>query len=150
MKTIRILILTLALASLLATCRSSEQPSSGCTVFTISKGERVFFGSNDDYINPDSYYWVDPGTDGKYGVIWIGMPDNVQQGVNEAGLAYDSNGLPRVDTNSHPERLPVSGDYTSYPIRILNECATVAQVIAWVKVHQWHAYMHDQMQFDDD
>jgi hypothetical protein len=27
---------------------------SGCTVFTISKGEQVFFGGNDDYINPDS------------------------------------------------------------------------------------------------
>jgi hypothetical protein len=30
--------------------------SSGCTVFTISRGEQVFFGGNDDYINPDSYY----------------------------------------------------------------------------------------------
>jgi hypothetical protein len=51
---------------------------SGCTVFTISKGENVFFGGNDDYINPDSYYWVDPGDSVNYGVIWIGEPDNVQ------------------------------------------------------------------------
>jgi hypothetical protein len=27
---------------------------SGCTVITISKGENVFFGGNDDFINPDS------------------------------------------------------------------------------------------------
>ena len=27
---------------------------SGCTVFTVSRGDQVFFGGNDDYINPDS------------------------------------------------------------------------------------------------
>ncbi len=127
----------------------STKPASGCTVFTVSKGEQVFFGGNDDYINPDSYYWVDPGNATNYGVIWIGTPDNVQQGVNEKGLAYDANGLPRVDTNPHLEREPVSGGYQAYPIHILHECATVEDVIAWVNTHQWHTYMHDQMQFAD-
>jgi len=122
---------------------------SGCTVFTISKGEQVFFGGNDDYINPDSYYWVDPGNAGNYGAIWIGTRDDVQQGVNEMGLAYDANGLPRVDTNPHLEREPVLGGYSSYPIDILHECATVEEVIQWVNTHQWHSYMHDQMHFAD-
>ena len=36
----------------------SKEPPSGCSVFTVSKGDRVFFGGNDDYIHPDSYYWV--------------------------------------------------------------------------------------------
>jgi hypothetical protein len=127
----------------------SLDPPSGCTVFTVSQGDRVFFGGNDDYINPDSYYWVDLGGAQGYGAIWIGTSDNVQQGVNEMGLAYDANGLPRVDTNPHPERKPVSGSYSSYPIQILRECATVAEVIEWVNTHQWHSYMHDQMQFAD-
>jgi hypothetical protein len=121
----------------------------GCTVFTLSKGDQVFFGGNDDYIESDSYFWVDPSGIDRYGAIWIGLPDNVQQGVNEMGLAYDANGLPRVDVNSHPERQPVSGGYTSYPIQILRECATVTEVIEWVKTHRWHTYMHDQMQFAD-
>jgi hypothetical protein len=125
-----------------------ETPA-GCTVFTVSKGDRVFFGGNDDYINPDSYYWVDPGGAQGYGAIWTGTPDNVQQGVNEKGLAYDANGLPRVDVNPHPEREPVSGGYSSYPIQILRQCATVEEVIAWVNRHQWHSYMHDQLQFAD-
>ena len=120
-----------------------------CSVFTVSKGNRVFFGGNDDYINPDSYYWVDPGGAENYGAIWIGTRDNVQQGVNEKGLAYDANGLPRVDVNPHLEREPVAGDYNIYPIRILHECATVEEVINWVNTHQWHSYMHDQMQFAD-
>jgi hypothetical protein len=128
---------------------SSGEPSPGCTVFTVSKGGQVFFGGNDDYINPDSYYWVDPGGIERYGAIWIGTRDNVQQGVNEKGLAYDANGLPRVDVNPHLERQPVSGGYTSYPIHILHECATVEEVITWINTHQWHSYMHDQMQFAD-
>jgi hypothetical protein len=129
------------------TC-NGEIPS-GCSVFTVSKGDRVFFGGNDDYINPDSYYWVDPGIGSNYGAIWIGTRDNVQQGVNEKGLAYDANGLPRVDVNPHLEREPVVGDYNIYPIRILHECATVDEVINWVNTHQWHSYMHDQMHFAD-
>ena len=123
--------------------------SSGCTIFTISKGDQVFFGGNDDYINPDSYYWVDPGDGDNYGAIWIGTRDNVQQGVNEKGLAYDANGLPRVDTNPHLEREPVSGGYSSYPIQILHESATVEEVISWVNTHQWHSYMWDQLHFAD-
>jgi hypothetical protein len=119
---------------------------SGCSVFTIAKGDQVFFGGNDDYIHPDSYYWVDPQG---YGAIWIGTPDNVQQGVNSKGLAYDGNGLPRVDVNPHLERIPVSGGYSSYPIQILRENATVEEVITWVNTHQWHSYMHDQLHFAD-
>ena len=46
----------------------------GCTVFTVSKGDKVFFGGNDDYINSDSYYWVDPGRRSGYGAIWVGYP----------------------------------------------------------------------------
>lgn len=128
---------------------SADTLPAGCTVFTLSKGDQVFFGGNSDYIEADSYYWVDPGTSERYGAIWVGVPDNVQQGVNEMGLAYDANGLPRVNVNSHPERKPVDGGYTSYPVQILRECATVTEVIEWVKTHRWHTYMHDQLQFAD-
>jgi len=120
-----------------------------CTVITVSKGDQVFFGGNDDYIHPDSYYWVDPGNGNHYGVVWIGQPDNVQQGINEKGLAYDSNGLPRTNVNPHTERLPVRGGYTRYPIQILHECATVKEVVDWVGSHAWHTFMHDQMHFAD-
>jgi hypothetical protein len=136
-------------ASAIPALETAHPTDSRCSVFTLAKGEQVFFGGNDDYIHPDSWYWVDPGDGVRFGVVWIGEPDNVQQGVNERGLAYDSNGLPRVDVNPHSEREPVTGSYTSYPIHILHECATVAEVIAWVETHEWHTYMHDQMQFAD-
>lgn len=82
--------------------------AAGCSVFTVSKSDEVFFGGNDDYTNPDSYYWVDPAGKDRYGVIWIGEPDNVQQGINDQGFAHDANGLPRIAVNPHLERAPVS------------------------------------------
>ena len=129
---------------------SQQLPGSGCTVITISKGDSVFFGGNDDFINPDSYYWVEPGDSSRYGVIWIGEPDNPQQGVNEKGLAYDSNGLPRVDVNPHSERIPVEGGYYhQYCMQIMHECSTVEEVTRWVSLHQRPPYMHDQLHFAD-
>ena len=125
-------------------------PPRGCTIFTVSQGDRVFFGGNGDWINFDSnYYWVDPGGAIGYGAIYFGVPSNVQQGFNEKGLAYDSNGLPQAPVNVHPGRKPVYGSYTRYPIQILRSCATVEEVIAWVQEYRWHEAMHDQMHFAD-
>ena len=133
-----------------ASAMAQQQPVSGCTVITISKGDSVFFCGNDDFVNPDSYYWVEPGDSSRYGVIWIGKPDNPQQGVNEKGLAYDSNGLPRVDVNPHSERIPVAGEYYHhYCMQIMHECSTVEEVIRWVGLHQRPPYMHDQLHFAD-
>ena len=64
---------------------SEDRIPSGCTVITISKGNNVFFGGNNDFINPDSWYFVEQGDSSKYGVVWIGTPDNPQQGINEKG-----------------------------------------------------------------
>jgi hypothetical protein len=129
---------------------SQQLPGAGCTVITISKGDSVFFGGNDDYILSDSYYWVEPGDSSRYGVIWIGTPDNPQQGVNEKGLAYDANGLPRMDVNPHSERIPVLGEYYHhYCMQIMHECSTVEEVVNWVSIHQHLPYMHDQLHFAD-
>jgi hypothetical protein len=132
----------------LPTCSDSD--FSQCTIFTVSQGERVFFGGNGDWVNFDSnYYWVDPGSDTSYGAIYFGVPENVQQGFNEKGLAYDANGVPIAPVKEHPGREPVYGSYASYSIQILQECATVEEVIEWVQEHQWHEQMHDQLHFAD-
>ena len=161
-KTIRVIALILALVGLLAACQPGGavpqapcgtfcdgEPPEGCSVFTVAKGDRVFFGGNDDYIEPDSYYWVEPGQGDDYGVVWIGTPDNVQQGVNERGLAYDSNGLPEVEMNPHRERTPWSGHMGSAPMHILHECATVEEVIEWVQTHQVWPQNNGQTQYAD-
>jgi len=147
-----ILALPLSGQGILSATKSHDDRTipSGCTVITISKGDKVFFGGNDDYINPDSWYWVEQGDSSRYGVIWIGTPDNPQQGINEKGLAYDANGLPRFEVNPHTERTPVRGEYYhNYIMQIMHECSTVEEVIGWANKHQRFPYMHDQMHFAD-
>jgi hypothetical protein len=42
-----------------------------CTAITVSAGDRVFIGGNDDYHNCDSTYWIDPGhAAGHEGLGW--------------------------------------------------------------------------------
>ena len=145
----RIILITILQLCCLALISQKKVPS-GCSVITISKDGSVFFGGNDDYINPDSYYWVQQGDSSRHGVIWIGTPDNPQQGVNEKGLAYDANGLPRFEVNPHTERIPVTGEYYhNYLMQIMHECSTVTEVIEWANKHQRFPYMHDQMHFAD-
>jgi predicted dienelactone hydrolase len=120
-----------------------------CTILTVSRGDRVFFAGNNDYTSRDITYWVDPGNGAHYGAIYFGEPDDVQQGFNQKGLAYDANGLPEAPVASHPGREPVEGGYTSYPVHILRECATVKEVIGWVQKHRWHTAMRDQLHFAD-
>ena len=130
--------------------RCCDPPFQGCTIFTVSQGDRVFFGGNGDWINFDgNYYWVDPGSDRRYGAIYFGVPENVQQGFNEKGLAYDANGLPQAPVTSHGGRWPLPGGHSSCFIQILRECATVEEVIAWMRKHRWHEAMHYQMHFAD-
>jgi hypothetical protein len=121
----------------------------GCTVLTISQRGNVFFSGNDDFDSRDKAYWVDPGDETSYGAIYFGAPDNIQQGFNEKGLAYDANGLPSSRVTAHDGVLPGPKGYALYPIAILKECATVTEVIEWVAEHRWHSAMLDQLHFAD-
>jgi hypothetical protein len=150
------LFMLIAVSEICAQQMYSDEPSdnkafhSGCSIITISKGDSVFFAGNDDYINPDSYYWVEPGDSSRYGVIWIGTPDNPQQGVNEKGLAYDANGLPRFELKPHPEQIAVKGEYYHhYIMQIMHECSKIEEVVRWANLHQHYPYMHDQLHFAD-
>jgi hypothetical protein len=103
-----------------------------CTIFTAAYGETVLFGNNEDYINPNTYYWVVPGSGaGNYGCIFFGF-DNFypQGGINEKGLAYDANALRPTPMNPHPELPRNPGRNLE---RLLRKCATVEEALKWYK-----------------
>jgi hypothetical protein len=62
----------------------SDYVPESCTIFTSSYGDTVLFGNNEDYINPNTYYWVVPLSSGDYGAVYFGF-DNFwpQGGINE-------------------------------------------------------------------
>lgn len=73
--------------------------ASGCSVFTVAKGDRIYFGGNDDYINPDSYYWVDPSGASRLSSLerpGLGQRRNDHTFVAEA-VVVDSSELCRPD-----------------------------------------------------
>ena len=117
-----------------------------CTIFTASYGDRVLFGNNEDWINPNTYYWVVPSRGGDYGVVYFGF-DNFwpQGGINEKGLAYDVNALPKVALNPHPELPRVENPFYEF----LKKCSTVEEIIDLVESYSWESSWRAQLHIAD-
>lgn len=117
-----------------------------CTIFTASYGNRVLFGNNEDWINPKTYYWVVPPRGADYGVVYLGF-DNLwpQGGINEKGLAFDVNALPKAPLNPHPERPKVTHPFYAF----LKTCSTVEEVMDRVKSHSWERAWRAQLHVAD-
>jgi len=107
-----------------------------CTIFCISKGSFVFFGNNEDWKNPQTYVWVEPPGEGKYGVLCVGFDDfGPQGGINEKGLAFDGNALPSIPIKTYPDRVQPTEAIVNKII--MRECATVEEAIILARAHDW-------------
>ena len=51
----------------------SNQAPESCTILTASHGDKVLFGNNEDWINPNTYYWTVPRTNDTFGVVYFGF-----------------------------------------------------------------------------
>ncbi|MCB0644889.1 MAG: hypothetical protein KDC44_24755, partial [Phaeodactylibacter sp.] len=115
-----------------------------CTIFSASIGDKVLFGNNEDYYKPKTYLWTDPATAEKYGCVYLGFKDYSHQGgINEKGLCFDANALPKAKINLHSELAPppfYAPPYQDYmiwlPVLILRKAATIEEAIALVKKYQ--------------
>ena len=115
-----------------------------CTIFSVSIGDKVLFGNNEDYKNPNTCYWTEPGDSNYYGCLYIGFEgDQLQGGINEKGLCFDANSLPGSKINPHSElpcppiAPPPYEKYTIWaPVTILREAATVDEAIEIANKYQ--------------
>lgn len=124
----------------------SSQDLISCTIFTASFGKRVLFGNNEDWNKPVSYYWVEPSGHDKFGVVFFGFGNFWPQGgVNEKGLAFDVNALPRTPLNPHPEKPKIDKPLYSF----LRTCATVEELIEKVKSYNWERRWKSQVHVAD-
>lgn len=58
----------------LAACGAKATPGPrSCTVFAAAYDDTVLFANNEDYVNPNTYYWVVPSSDGNYGGVYVGV-----------------------------------------------------------------------------
>jgi len=107
-----------------------------CTIFSITYGESALFGNNEDWLNPLTYYWVEPPSQNNYGILYFGF-DNLfpQGGINEKGLAFDGNALPGITLQKYREGLKPSQAIVNN--LIMQKCATVSEAIEMAKSYDW-------------
>ncbi len=138
--------------------------SSSCTIFTVSLGDTVLFGNNEDYKLNNAYRWYVPaqnvstnyfGDKEIFGAVFFGFDNNdfpdvdtwEQGGMNEFGLCYDANGLPDIQLNLDPL---ASYPYTSHALaQVLWDCKDVEDVIAWFQNHKWEGQLGGQFHYAD-
>jgi hypothetical protein len=107
-----------------------------CTIFTVAQDETVLFGNNEDWHSPDLLIGFYPASAAGYGSVHVGFrhPDgSIEFGgaMNDQGLAWDVNGLPRAALNPHPERR-YSHATDNYLSTITKKAATVAEALRMV------------------
>ena len=108
----------------------------GCSIFTFCFGEKVFFCGNLDHPNPDGYIRFWPASVEGYGGLLHGYFAKLDEqswiafegGMNEKGLSFDTNGLPEVAMNPHPERTS-SWESDNFWYRLLKTCSNVNEAI---------------------
>jgi hypothetical protein len=125
--------------------KSSTNPVPGsCTIFSASVGDKVFYANNEDYYKSHTYLWTNEATDENYGCIYLGFKDYSHQGgINEKGLCFDANALPKSTIKLHLElespphyEVPYDEYMMWLPVFILRKAATVKEAIEIAKKYQ--------------
>jgi len=126
-----------------------SSPAFGCSIFMASLDGQVLFGNNIDDGNPNTYYEIVPASEPHdYGFVTLGF-NQPQGGLNEAGLAFDTNAVspaplnPEPDLPSHPEG-PI-GIVTE----ILRTTATVEEALEVARRYSWGEELRNQWFFAD-
>ena len=121
--------------------------TSACTIFTVSSGDKVLFGNNEDWSNPNTYIWFELPKEGKFGGVFVGFDDFLSQGgMNEYGLCFDVNALPQMTLTYHPDLLFSRGWIVKY---LIDNCKNVSQVISMAQDYNWGSSMAYQVHFAD-
>jgi len=121
---------------------ASERPSEdeggiGCSIFVVQVGDSVWFGNNVDDGNPRTFYSISPARgEGEYGYITLGF-NQPQGGLNEAGLAFDTNAVPSAALISHPELPRHAQGAIGIVLEILRYAATVEQALEIAESYHW-------------
>ena len=105
-----------------------------CTGFYITRGNKIYAGNNEDSHNPRTKMWIMPGENGSYGRIFFGYDDyNPQGGINEKGLFFDGFATEPKKVLKSLGKPHYDKIYDNFQNEILSTCATVDEVIAFVR-----------------
>lgn len=123
--------------------------TTACTIITASNGETVLFGGNEDQKKNSSFLVVD--TSGTFGVVyfatpWKQWPLAMQMGINEMGLSFDANLIPREKLTLHPEKNP---QHEWVITQLMREVSTVEEVLSKIFTYNFGDSIIYQVHFAD-
>ena len=112
-----------------------------CSIFTAVQSENVLFGDNFDYHQGDLVIGFYPASSEGYGSIHFGFKtgngsnsgQSYSRAVNDQGLAWAVNSIPRGKLNPQPEKI-YSHAEDNYFSTIIKQAATVEEAISLAKV----------------
>lgn len=118
-----------------------------CTVFKGTGKNITLVGSNEDYKRSNSQIFFIPAKDGKYGHVLFGYNGSVQSGINEKGLFWDGLRAYPCDKVENAGNKPDIGGNVLY--KILEECATIDEVITLFETYYWDGFRVAQLMVVD-
>lgn len=111
-------------------------PAYTCTIFYVSKNDKILVGSNKDWITTDAYILFYPAEKGKYGRVLFGLDFGLGNkepigGINEQGLFFEMATVANVELENDINTVETyQGNIYE---KILQECSTVEETVALVR-----------------
>jgi len=137
--------LSILLSIILLSTTSNKLQS--CTVFKSTNKNITFVGSNEDYKKSNSQIFFIPAKNGKYGHVLFGYNGSVQSGINEKGLFWDGlRAYPYVKVKNASNKPDIGGNVL---YKILEECASVDEVIKLFETFYWDGFKVAQLMIVD-
>ncbi|MFW9778175.1 MAG: hypothetical protein ACFFE8_04910 [Candidatus Heimdallarchaeota archaeon] len=136
-------------------------PVTGCTIFTVEFNNEIYFASSEDESGPrkNTRFWFVPAPDeSTYGAVYFGFTDNLPGaddidglavgGMNSQGLCFDANGVMPPVYLTPNQGGPARSSISDWEV-ILQECATVEDVIQWHMTHNMGGWWGNQIHWAD-
>jgi hypothetical protein len=104
-------------------------PVFACSGFSISDGENVLVGNNEDSLDPDTKVWFVPAYEkGELGRVYFGYANMFPQGgMNENGLFFDGFAVQPLEELGSEGKEVFYGNLFDY---VMETCSTVEEVMA--------------------
>jgi tetratricopeptide (TPR) repeat protein len=119
-----------------------------CSLVKITVNGKTIVGNNEDFGNPDTRIWFEPGRAEGFGAMYVGYNNLFPEGgMNEAGLVFDAFGMTNKPLNDTTGKLPIFEP--DLKRKIMRECSTVEQVKALVEKYNLYFWSHSAWVFVD-
>jgi tetratricopeptide (TPR) repeat protein len=119
-----------------------------CSLVKMTAHGKTVVGNNEDFQNPDTRIWFEPGSGKEFGAVYVGYNNLFPEGgINEAGLMFDAFGVDNKPLKDTTGKFPIFE--LDLKRRIMKECSTVRQAHALISMYNLYFWSHAVWVFID-